>query len=283
MGDQAKMKVTDANACSKIQSVVVPSVSCALAAEMIVFPVKCFGTSSGIAAVVVTGATGELSYEWSNGATIETAENLPSGTITVTVTDEVGCSIVGASEIDSPDAPLVAAAVNINPVACPLDQNGSAAPSITGGWGAPYSFQFSWGLGGFNNLPVGDYSFTVTDPIGCAVVAAFEINSTDTIPPAMICPENFVLCGADLLDFATPDVSDNCPSDNISAILIEGLPSGSAFIDGVTTQVYSATDASGNTGTCSFTVTVYPISDVIINAIIDDSAGSGVGDRKSVV
>ena len=54
----------------------------------------------------------------------------------------------------------------------------------------------------------------------------------------------------------------------------EGLPSGSAFPVGITTNTFIATDASGNTSTCSFTITVEdsegPISDVLI---LDDVIG----------
>ena len=41
-----------------------------------------------------------------------------------------------------------------------------------------------------------------------------------------------------------------------------GLPSGSTFPLGVTTNTFTATDASGNTATCSFTVTVGPAGEL---------------------
>lgn len=268
---------TDAHNCSIVQTAVVSSISCNLQAEMIVTPVTCFNTATGTAAVIVTGATGNLTYAWSTGATTETVTNLSLGTITVIVTDAVGCTVTGTSDIVAPAEPLEAVAINITGVPCPLDQSGSATPSITGGWGAPYIYQFSWGIGGFNNLTAGVYSFTVTDAGGCSTEAAFEIQVLDDIPPVMQCPDNIVLCGADLLDYSEPEVSDNCAVSPNTATLVSGLPSGSAFLDGITTQVFSATDAAGNTSTCSFSVTVYPISDVVINSIVDDTGGSGVG------
>ncbi|MFN8236933.1 MAG: HYR domain-containing protein [Chitinophagales bacterium] len=51
----------------------------------------------------------------------------------------------------------------------------------------------------------------------------------------------------------------NSSTDNCSGQLITqtgGLPSGSAFPKGTTTNSFTVTDASGNTATCSFTVTV---------------------------
>lgn len=268
--------VQDANGCTAVGTVVVNALSCDLETEMIVTPVKCFDTPSGTATVLVTGATGEIAYAWSHEATTETAENLPTGTYSVTVTDEAGCTAVATAEVEGPAEPLVVSVSNIQHVECPSDQNGSATPEIDGGWGTPYTFQFSWGIGGFENLSAGDYSFTVTDAQGCDAVATFEIQVTDIDIPMIQCPENIVLCGADLLDYDLPLASDGC-SGNLEPELISGLPSGSAFLDGVTTQVFQATDEAGNSSTCSFDVIVYPISDVVIVNTTDDTNGSGSG------
>ena len=268
--------VQDANGCSAVGSVVVAALSCDVQTEIVVSPVKCFDTPSGTATVIVTNATGDIDYAWNTGADTETAENLTEGTFTVTVTDAAGCTAVATAEIDGPDAPLVTEVVNIQHVLCPSDANGSATPIISGGWGPPYSFQFSWGLGGFDNLAAGDYSFTVTDGEGCSSVAGFEILVSDTTGPTLQCPDNFVLCGADLVNYDTPDVTDNC-SGATTIALISGQASGSAFLDGVTTQVFLATDAAGNTSTCSFDVIVYPVPDVVIVSIVDDFDGSSAG------
>src|SRR4029078_7527126 len=54
--------------------------------------------------------------------------------------------------------------------------------------------------------------------------------------------------------YALPVFSDNCAGSTI--LQIAGLPSGSQFNSGVTTNTFRVTDAYGNTATCSFTVTV---------------------------
>ena len=46
------------------------------------------------------------------------------------------------------------------------------------------------------------------------------------------------------------------PADTIYTTMIAGLPSGSAFPVGVTTQTFIATDSLGNDDTCSFDITV---------------------------
>ncbi|MBK9453153.1 MAG: HYR domain-containing protein [Bacteroidetes bacterium] len=48
--------------------------------------------------------------------------------------------------------------------------------------------------------------------------------------------------------------TDNCPAP--LTIQLVGLPSGGTFPVGVTTNTFRVTDGSGNTATCSFTVTV---------------------------
>lgn len=268
--------VTDENGCTSQQTALVQSISCDLATELVVTPVKCFNTPSGTASSFVTGAVGDVTYIWSNGATTEIVENLNIGTITVTVTDGVGCSTVSEADIVGPASALEVQVVNITGVPCPQDQSGSATPAIAGGWGQPYTFQFSWGVGGFSDFPAGTYSFTVTDAGGCSVVAGFNIEVLDDTPPLVVCPDNMVLCGANLFDYPTPQVIDNC-GGNLAPTLMSGLASGSIFLDGVSTQVFMATDASGNTGTCSFDVVVYPISDILIDSVQNDVGGASTG------
>lgn len=48
-----------------------------------------------------------------------------------------------------------------------------------------------------------------------------------------------------------------------------GLPSGSVFPVGVTTNTFTATDESGNTSTCSFTVTVRDVQPPVINCPVN--------------
>jgi hypothetical protein len=58
--------------------------------------------------------------------------------------------------------------------------------------------------------------------------------------------------------------TDNC-SANVTVIQTAGLPSGSLFPVGTTTNTFEASDASGNKSTCSFTVTVTDNQNPVIN------------------
>jgi hypothetical protein len=79
----------------------------------------------------------------------------------------------------------------------------------------------------------------------------------DRTPPVAICPTNLVV-SADAGQSGKSNVtwevaaSDNC----VVTSVVSEPPSGSAFPVGVTTVQCTATDASGNTNACNFTVTV---------------------------
>src|SRR6185436_1002019 len=88
----------------------------------------------------------------------------------------------------------------------------------------------------------------------------------DTQPPVITCPPNLTVVAANVNDPCTvvnftTTASDNCPG----VVVVCNPPAGSCFPVGVTTVTCTATDTSGNTATCSFTITVFDV------ALQDDS------------
>ncbi len=57
-----------------------------------------------------------------------------------------------------------------------------------------------------------------------------------------------------VVNYATPTASSQCGT--VTVVQTAGLPSGSSFPVGITTNTFKATDAAGNFTTCSFNVTV---------------------------
>jgi hypothetical protein len=90
---------------------------------------------------------------------------------------------------------------------------------------------------------------------------SFTVTVNDTQPPTITCPANVTAVAAQTcpisssatVTFAAPAASDNCPGVTVACT----PPSGSALPIGTTTVTCTATDASANTATCSFTVTVF--------------------------
>jgi hypothetical protein len=96
------------------------------------------------------------------------------------------------------------------------------------------------------------------------------VTVNDTQNPAITCPDNIAIeptcpTGA-VVTYTAPTGTDNCPDPVTTQIA--GLASGSIFPIGVTTtNTFKVTDASGNVATCSFTVRVKTVAEVIQDLI----------------
>jgi hypothetical protein len=97
---------------------------------------------------------------------------------------------------------------------------------------------------------------TALDAAGNTTTASFNVVVLDSIKPVWTSvPQNVVSgsCAA-TISFVAPTATDNCTAATV--MQTAGLPSGGVFPIGVTTNTFVATDASGNSVTTSFTVTV---------------------------
>ncbi|MEY2428462.1 MAG: hypothetical protein QOJ40_1347 [Verrucomicrobiota bacterium] len=216
---------------------------------------------------VVAGGTGTLHYQWRfnteaiAGATSSafTRTNVgPSnaGLYSVLVTNSFGSLLSSNAALILNHAPAVLCqtvlvAAGSDCVAMASVDNGSFDPD-----GDPMTRL---------QTPPGPYplgtnlvTLTATDSWGASNSCNSLVIVLDQTPPAITCPPNIVanndlnLCGA-TVSFPLPVASDLCSTvTNITCL----PPPGSFFPVGVTTVQCSATEAAGNTGTCSFTVTI---------------------------
>ncbi|MBK9270101.1 MAG: DUF11 domain-containing protein [Saprospiraceae bacterium] len=103
-------------------------------------------------------------------------------------------------------------------------------------------------------FPVGktNVTFTATDSCGNTATCITMVTVIENVPPDIICPQDLTIgCDVntdDLDDFGVPDVSDNCPG-----VMVEDSVSRNQDDCGIgtITRYFTATDASGNTATCS--------------------------------
>lgn len=110
-------------------------------------------------------------------------------------------------------------------------------------------------------FPVG--TTTVTCGAADGASCSFTVTVNDTQPPSISCPTNVaavatVACPLPVSTTATfpnPGASDNCPGVTAACV----PPSGTVVPVGTTTVACTATDASGNTASCSFTVSVFSV------------------------
>lgn len=183
-----------------------------------------FQANDGSALLNVTGGVAPYTYSWSNGDNTNSVNNLTPGSYSVTIIDDVGCSIQEFFTIDA----IVCPTLNLNLTAYDESyyqaNNGSIITSISNGT-TPYSYNWSNGSTSQNqsNLAPGNYSLEVTDAFGC------KANKTTTI--------NAVACNPIIVNVNSVD--DSCIGDGLLII---------SSISGVTNP-YSILWSSGSTGT----------------------------------
>ena len=95
-------------------------------------------------------------------------------------------------------------------------------------------------------------------------IGAFEVQpcTHDTQPPTITCPAHITAkapagSNCTIVNYTTPTSTDNCPLPPNPVVC--SPPSGSCFARGTTTVTCTATDASDNTASCSFSVTVFDL------------------------
>ncbi len=204
----------------------------------------------------------------------DTTGNSDTCSFTVTVNDTMAPVITCISDtILSNDANQCGAVVNFN------ISSSDNCPGET-------TVQTS-GLPSGSQFPVGMTvnTFVVTDASGNQDSCTFIITVNDTVNPMITCPADIVAsndagtCGA-VVNFGVGS-SDNCPGETMAQTA--GMPSGSTFPMGVTTNTFVVTDAFGNQDSCSFTVTVNDTEDPVLSCPSDivvsndeDTCGAGV-------
>lgn len=270
------VNIIDANSCPAVSTVSITEPA-ALAANATATAVTATNVNDGQAATQPTGGMLPYTYLWSTGATTAFISSLMPGNYMVVVTDANACTVTQTVTVNAFSCTLTTN-VTTTPTTCPEIANGSATVSIVGG-SAPYAYLWSNGSTSATaaNLVAGSHTLTITDATGCSTTATATIVVLDTIVPLLACSANISLCGANLVSYSPPAVTDNCSLTGILPTLVSGQASGTAFDDGVHIQVFLVTDAAGNTATCSFTITVFPIPDILIDSIHNDLNNSGIG------
>jgi hypothetical protein len=137
-------------------------------------PVTC--GNNGTASVTVAGATGPLTYSWSNGETTSTATGLTPGSYSVSVSDGNTCAS-GSTTVGNTGMALSS---TIIPAGCL--SLGSATINATGGI-SPYTYL--WAPMGqttatATGLSQGSYTVNVTDNAGCSLYDTVLISNSST-------------------------------------------------------------------------------------------------------
>lgn len=246
------------------------------AGDLFIIPASCSGTCNGAAILTLTAGNVPASgIDWGNGQTGFQVNDLCMAAYTVTLQDVYGCSLQLPFVVPNANNSSFEIMAIAEPAGCTASCDGLATVSIGGGTG-PFDISWSNGVSGTSatNLCPGPYTATVTDANGCSQVQPFQIDVVDNVAPKLLCPANITTstCAATLA-YNLPGIQDNCPTDPQQLQFLGGLPSGSVFPLGTTTQTFRYTDAAGNSGECSFTVLVHGPPALSVSATSVSCAG----------
>ena len=225
--------------------------------------------NDGEISLTVTGGSGTYNnYNWSGGvSTTNVASNLSAGTYSVTVTDTNGCTGTGSFTVAE-----ICASTNITITANITNVSGAGndgAIDITAGGGLA-NYSYFWSNSSTNEdlsgLSTGNYTVTVTDANGCTGSQTFTVGNacTPITVTANITAESSA--GNDGAITATsnggtmPYSYNWNPNQGTTSGMITNLVAG--------TYDVTVTDASGCTGTNSFTVDGFTCPTVTVSTMV---------------
>ena len=215
-----------------------------------------------------------LSPQNANGVGDAFAFSLPNGATAVLVANEVTANTPCAAYSLLVEGNICAPAVSCTSITCPANITRSNDPNQCGAvvtYPAPTpngtcgTITCSPASGSF--FPKGTTTVTCTSSAG--PTCTFTVTVNDTQPPTITCPanvtavtdQNCTAAACQTVTFPPPVATDNCPGVTVVCT----PPAGSCFPVGVATVTCTATDTSGNTATCSFTISTFDV------ALQDDS------------
>jgi len=219
------------------------------------------------------------------------------GTTTITYTATDAC---GAEETCSFNITVVEVPATLS-LDCPADIQVNAAPGATSAiaqWIAPsgttdcfeggVTTSLTSNLDSGSSFPIGENTvvYVATDACGNEESCSFTVTVIET--PATLsldCPTNITIDAAPgatsvVATWIAPSATTDCFEGGVSTQLSSALDSGSSFPIGVSTVIYTATDACNNEASCSFTVTVNATNSSLTiecpeDIVLDTEPGAG--------
>ncbi len=219
--------------------------------NLIVNDITCNGYDDGSIVAEVTDGMPPYTYQWSNGETTDTINNLAPGTYTVTVTGANGCSSTASGTVSEP--PPLNASISGNDPTCAGSANGSAMVVASGGT-PPYTYLWNTGATTpvITGLPQGTYSVTVTDANGCTIDLSITLTEQSAITISAV---------------STDETCENANDGTATATAANGVPpytyqwsngESGASISNLAPGTYSVTATDDVGCTASTSVVVSP-------------------------
>jgi len=164
--------VTDSHNCVDSISAVVGENN-PLGLSFNTIPVNCFGENTGSIQTLISGSSGNISFQWNGPNDFISNEKNPSdlvaGLYVLSLQDNDGCALTDSILVEQPAAPLMGQP-EVEDISCPGLRDGRITLFPEGGT-PPYSFSLNgepfFTGGSFNALEEGFYNITTKDANGC--------------------------------------------------------------------------------------------------------------------
>lgn len=244
--------IQDANNCrdTVVQTITQPS---ALSVTPSQTTILCNG-GTFTASVSVSGATPGYTYTWSHNGALnnDTAMGLPSGSYTVTITDNNNCSATQSFSATQPSA------FSVIPDQTAILCNGGTSTASVSVSGATPGYTYSWSHNGaLNNdtasgLSPGSYTVTITDANNCSTTQSFAITQPSLL--TAVPNQTPILCNGGT-SVASVSVSGATPGYTYSWSHNAALNNDTATGLSVGSYTVTITDNNNCTATQSFTIT----------------------------
>ena len=249
--------LTDVNACTATENIVVPSLS-NLSATTSSTDVSCANTNTGQIILVAANGVEPYNYSWSNNVVAsDTANNLPAGNYSCSITDATGCVVVVFDTLT--ELSQIQAISPEDAVVCYSTSTSDLVVSVQNGI-APYTF--SWLNSSvtddtLQNASIGNYSCVVTDALGC----------TDTVSTNVL-----------LSDFSAAGTSNNplCNGTNTGSVSVLATGGSAPYVyDWTNSTSFSSALAGLSGGTYECIITdANGCVDTVSTTVIEPSAFS---------
>lgn len=252
--------VTDANNCQILGSYAITQPASGIDVTSNIQNVNCYNGTDGAINLNVNGGISPYTYLWSNAATTEDLNPIPSGIYIVNVTDNSNCTIVDTFTISQPLNPI-SIIVSTTDISCFGGNNGAINITVAGGTPA---YSFNWSNSNvtedINNLIAGNYSLQITDLLGCTFDTTFTISEPSLLNLNL--SQANILCNGANTGFIDLQVNGGTPnysflwSNGATTEDISNLLSGNYSV--------TVTDANGCNLT-STTIITQPLQPITIN------------------
>ncbi|WP_161499411.1 SprB repeat-containing protein, partial [Flavipsychrobacter stenotrophus] len=246
--------ITDANSCTKNQTVTIAQPLVLTSSVSAVTNVSCNGLSNGAATVSASGGTPGYTYGWApSGGTAATATGLAAGTYTCTITDANSCTKTQTVTVSQPLV-LTSSVSAVTNVSCNGLSNGAATVSASGGTpGYTYGWAPSGGTAATaTSLAAGTYTCTITDANSCTKTQTVTISQPLVLTSSVSAITN-VSCNGLSNGAATISASGGTPGYTYG-----WAPSGgtAATATGLAAGTYTVTITDANSCGKTQTVTI---------------------------